>query len=106
MLMKIPKYVIEMMERAEYQRAPFPSHEHYAAGYTIRIHKATARTHVKTFRKEIEKLCAWANRKGFEGTAFILIVPEKTHYYDQSAVVTIYDPIMQQIERYISDRRN
>jgi hypothetical protein len=36
-------------------------------------------------------------------TAFVLDFPDKTHYCNQAAVVTIFDPVMNEIEKYIND---
>ena len=36
-------------------------------------------------------------------TMIVNSIPTKTHYCDQYAVVTIFDPIMQRIERYIKE---
>lgn len=99
--MKIPKYVIELMSRAEYNYKYLVNDKNYAAGYTLRVFKATPYTKVNTLKAEVEKLVAWANKNGGEGTAYILRLPNKTHYYDQSAIVTIFDPVMKQIEKYI-----
>lgn len=99
--MKIPNYVIDIMSRAEYNYEYLVSNKNYSVGYTLRIFKATPQTQVKTLTAEIDKLVNWANRNGGEGTAYILGLPNKTHYYEQSAIVTIFDPVMQQIEKYI-----
>lgn len=31
------------------------------------------------------------------------VFPDKTHHCEQSAVVTIFDPVMNEIEKYIND---
>ena len=105
--MEIPKYVQELMSRSSYV---FSSNKiileniNYASGYTIRIQKRTEYTMVDTLRSEVERLVKWANRKaGFE-CAYILYVPAKTHYRKQSAVVTIFDPIMQKIEQFLPEK--
>ncbi len=103
--MKIPKYVIDIMSRAEYNYKYLVSDKNYAAGYTLRIYKETPYTKVAALKAEIERLVKWANKNGGEGTAYILGLPNKTHYYDQSAIVTIFDPVMQQIEKYIDSPR-
>ena len=105
--MKIPKYVIDLMSRSKYEYVFCVSNENYATGYTIRIFKQTDQTMIDTLRKEVEKLVAWANRqvKNEEGiqTAYVLKVPSKTHYCPQFAVVTIFDPVMKEIEKYIKE---
>lgn len=101
---KIPKYVQEILSRSKYEFDRCTSHEWYAPGYTIRIEKATPYTYADTFRAEIERLVKWANRvTGVEGLeiAFILSVPTKTHHRNQTAVVSIFDPVMHKIEQCI-----
>lgn len=63
--MKIPKYIQDMMERAEFILS------YGEPGYTIAIRKTTPYTQVSTF------------------------------YANQYAIVTIYDPVMKQLEKYI-----
>lgn len=96
--MRIPKYVQEMLKRSEYDF-------NGDVGYTIKIHKATYYTKAETLQKEVEKLVAWVNKQveQIEGlpTAFINRIPVKTHYTDQVAVVTIYDPVMNKLEGFI-----
>lgn len=104
--MKIPKYVIEMMSRAEYNYKYSVNDKNYAAGYTLNIFKASPYTKVETLEAEIKKLVAWANKNGGEGTAYILGLPFRTHHYDQSAIVTIFDPVMKEIEKYIVKGRD
>lgn len=98
--MKIPKYVQEIMERSEYDFR-HTSNPNYSVGYTIRINKHSEYAKVDTLRKEAERIVAWANRVAGENTAYILYTPEKTRYCKQAAVVTIFDPVMQKIEKYI-----
>ena len=105
--MNIPKYVIDLMNRARYNYTA--SGDNYAAGYTIDIAKYSYYEMAQTFRKEIERLVKWANRQGFAApdldimTAYILNVPNKTtHKSMQYATVTIFDPLMKYIEKYIS----
>lgn len=101
--MKIPKYVQELMERSEYEFARMSNHENYAPGYTIAIQKRSEYAQVDTLRKEAERLCAWANRAAGIETAHVLYVPAKTHYCKQVAIVTIFDPVMQKLERFIPE---
>ena len=98
----IPKYVKEMMQRSRYEFDSCTKSEQYAAGYTIRVRKATAYTNISTLRAEVERLCKWANRVSGCETAFVLDMPTKTHHCQQSAVLTIFDPVMQRIEKYIT----
>ena len=97
--MKIPQYVLNLMDRSKYEYDCFKSNQNYAVGYTIKIQKATAYTRVSTFRDEIEKLKKWVERNG--GELVIIDFPRYTHYTTQTATVTIYDPVMRYIESYI-----
>lgn len=97
--MKIPKYIQNIMYRAEYEFDRCLKNENYSAGYTVRIKKETPRTLVSTFEKEINRLKKWVEKQGSE--CYILYVPTTTHYYEQYAVVTIYDNVMQKIEKYM-----
>ena len=97
--MKIPRYVQSIMERSKFALGEGDP------GYTIIIRKKTPYTCVDTFQCEIERLVAWANRAAphYEDVpnAIINRTPNKTSHQFQYATVTIYDPIMLQIEKYI-----
>lgn len=93
--MKIPKYVVDIIGRAEY----FYDIGDCNPGYTIRIRKATPYTSAGTFRNEIDRLIKWAARNN--AYTAVLRVPWETHYRYQYAIVTITDPVMQRIEKYI-----
>ena len=108
--MNVPKYVIDLMSRAKYNYTA--SGEKYATGYTIDIAKYSHYEHAKTFRDEIERLVDWANKQykkmggEYGETAHILSVPKQTAYkYMQYATVTIYDPVMRHIEKYIGQEK-
>jgi hypothetical protein len=79
-------------------------------GYTIYIHKATRQTLIPTFQKEIDRLVAWCNRQVSQmedcPTAKVNKMPHVTHYCDQVAIVTIYDPIMLKLESYIGGKQS
>ena len=99
--MIIPKYVQEILARSCYEFDCCTKDPNYSAGYTIRVEKANAYTKAETLKAEVQKLCTWANRAAGVDTAYILSTPARTHYCTQYAVVTIFDPIMQQVEKYI-----
>ena len=87
--MTIPKYVQELMSRATWEY----DHPDSEPGYTVRI------------RAECNRLVAWANRQPCGAdTAYLLYCPRDTHYTNQIAIVTIYDPVMQQLERYMGEQ--
>ena len=102
--MKIPKYVQDLMSRATYvfsNSKIMLDNINYATGYTIRIEKHSEYAEAATLRKEVERLVKWANRvAGFE-IAHVLSVPDRTRHHKQGAVVTIFDPVMQEIENFI-----
>lgn len=99
--MKIPKYVIDLMSRAKY-RYTQNSSKGYEVGYTIDIAKYSHYETVDTFRKEIDRLKKWVERQT-GGECIILSTPTKTaHKTKQYATVTIFDPVMQNIEQYIN----
>lgn len=100
--MKIPKYVIDLMKRSRYEYDRCINNSNYGVGYTISIYKDTEYQQIDTLKKEVERLIKWANRTAKCESAFLLSIPNETHYTKQSAVVTIFDPIMQKIECYIS----
>ena len=103
--MKIPKYVIEMMQRSSYNydyRIHNSYPEKYAVGYTINIVKESPYQYVSTFKKEIDRLKKWVERQQ-GGEMQILEMPSKTHYCKQIAIVSIFDPVMQHIEKYIDN---
>lgn len=100
--MYIPKYVQDMMRRSEYNYSIGDT------GYTLDIHKRSRCASVESFKTEILSLVQWANRhvsqyKGFP-IAEILHCPRKTRKSDQIATVTIYDPVMQELESFIGDK--
>ena len=95
------------MSRASFDRVY--SNPKSEPGYTIKIRKSTPYGYADTLKAECERLVKWANRVcpcAIEGyyTAIVLEVPEKTNHCQQAAYVTIYDPVMQALEPYISDK--
>jgi len=97
----VPKYIQNLMERSRYDFDFCKNHEHYAAGYTIKIRKRSAYSHISTLKHEVERLMKWANRVAGMEIFHVLDMPKVTHHCNQVAVVTIYDPVMQMIEKYI-----
>ena len=98
--MKIPNYIIALLNRSEYFYGDLGS-----AGYTLKIHKATPYTHMATLKSEVDRLIKWANKQfptyPEAPTAKLECGLGRTMYCDQSAIVTIYDPVMKHIEQYI-----
>ena len=100
-MLKVPKFVQEMMGRARFDR----SYTNPASdpGYTIWIRKATPYTRVDTLQAECERLVAWAKRNYAD--AEILECPRDTHYYNQATLVTITDPVMQKLEKFMPEMK-
>jgi hypothetical protein len=100
LMMNIPKYILGLLERSKYTyKDGYAKNEYYAVGYTIEIHKRTYYSRVETLKEEIEKLEKFVTKNNSE--LKILYIPTETHYNDQYAVITIFDPIMKQLEQYI-----
>ncbi len=101
--MKIPQYVIDILNRSEY------CFLYGDVGYTLIIHKATPYTRIDTFKAELERLISWVNRQYPQfpemPTGKLNRVERKTRYNDQTAIVTIYDPVMKHIENHICYNR-
>lgn len=96
--MKTPKYVIDLMSRAKYN---YREGGNYVVGYTVDIAKYSHYETADTFRKEIDRLQKWVERQG--GEMIIISRPILTrHKFMQYATVTIFDPVMQHIEKYIN----
>lgn len=102
-----PKYIQELMARASFDF----SQNFCSPGYTIKIAKRSNYEHAQTLKEHIEQLAKWVkkecrrlgmDREGADNTIVINRVPGITRYSQQFAFVTIYDPIMQNLEKYIS----
>lgn len=99
--MNVPKYAQQMMERATFDRLYHnPKSE---PGYTIWIEKETPYTYANTLYEECERLVKWARRNFAE--AEILECPTITRHNRQRALVTISDPVMKHLERYIPETK-
>lgn len=100
--MLIPVYVRDLMSRATFVRG------YGDPGYTIEISKRTHYSYVSTLEAEVKRLESWVKRIMPEDdlgvpTMIINRIPKKTTYKNmQYAVVTIYDPIMKELEKYIN----
>lgn len=99
--MKIPQYIKELMSRAEYSYHLCGKNDNAAIGYTIEIAKYSHYETADTFRKEIDRLKKWIERQR-GGEMIIISYPTHTvHKTMQYATVTIFDPVMKQLEPYI-----
>ena len=104
----IPNYIQALMSRASFYFASGTA----VPGYTISIRKQSDYSHVQTLKEEIEQLAKWVrkecrrlgmDKKGAEDTIVIERLPSITLYSQQHAYVTIYDPIMRMLEKYIPE---
>lgn len=96
--MIVPNYVQTLLKGARWELDLCRKNPDFAPGYTISIRKRSDYQTAKVFRSEIERLQKWVNRQA-GGDCKILLVPKETHHCKQIAVVTIYDPIMQRLEK-------
>lgn len=100
----IPAYVVEMMKRSFfYYETAFVDKEiaeWCAAGYTIAIKKATPYKRAEALCNEAARLQKWVNRQR-GGDCRIIKLPKETTNGDQYAIVTIFDPVMKRLEKYI-----
>jgi hypothetical protein len=100
--MKIPKYVAEILDRSK-----FAYGTQAIPGYTIAVNKRTPYSYANTLCTDSFKLIKWANEQYRKASkddtqiAFVIDVPKETHYRNQYAIVTIYDPVMRHIEHLI-----
>ena len=96
--MIVPAYVRNLLQGAKFEFVLCSRNEDYAPGYTVTIRKRSDYQTAKVFNKEIEKLQKWVNRQP-GGNCKVLLLPKETHHCKQVAVITIYDPIMLQLEK-------
>lgn len=99
--MKIPKYIENLLENSKF-RYLYTDNKNYAIGYTFEICKPSDYMHVNTFNNLVEKIVKWSNSK-CPNSAYIICLPRITHYGRQTAIITIYDPVMKYIEHLIKE---
>jgi hypothetical protein len=100
--MRVPAYVRELIERAVYNyNSKSPD---YSVGYTIDIEKRSDYGWVSYLADEIERLKKWVERQP-GGEMVVIDVPKETRLRRQTATVTIFDPVMQHIEKFIPPRQ-
>lgn len=101
--MKIPKYVQEIMSRSKFAIG------YGDPGYTIEIKKESPYTHASTLEEEVNRLKKWVERVmpddelGVPTMVINTKFPMKTMHRNQYAIVTIYDPVMKELEKYIKN---
>lgn len=93
--MKTPQYIITPLKRAEFYFG-----KDGVVGYSIKIHKHTIYEYADTLLHRCGKIITWCNKQ-IPGSAEMVFCPKETHYRDQFAVITIYDPLMLHLEQFI-----
>ena len=96
--MKIPKYIQNIMSRSIFALG------YGDPGYTIEIRKRSAYTTINTFRSEIERLIKWCNKTPHDDDCPIAVlnrIESRTRHDWQYATVTIYDPVMLYLKKYM-----
>ena len=88
------------MQRSHYYYDFNKTDDRCGAGYTIAIKKESHYTYAATLKAEVDRLKKWVERQP-GGECNIIHVPEKTTLGMQVAIVTIFDPVMQHIEKFI-----
>ena len=102
--MKIPIFVKDLMERSEFNfDHRVAKNPDYAVGYTINTEKKSSYGYVTTLSDEMQRLKKWVERQS-GGEMVIISTPKETHYHRQTATVTIFDPIMQHLEKLIPEQ--
>lgn len=92
--MKIPNYVTETIGELNFVRGMDYDNQ---PGYTIKVYKPSDYMTINVFRKRIDKVLEWARQHHAE--AYVNWFPERTHYTEQFAVITITDPVMIALEK-------
>lgn len=108
--MKVPKYVIELMCRANYTTGGgfmidgvfYPTIIGYKPNFTLTIYKGKYHQFISTFNKEIVRFKKWVEKNG--GTCRVYDMPKKTHYNSQHCNVEISENIMPFLREYINDK--
>lgn len=93
--MKTPNYIISAIANAEFYFG-----KDGCVGYSIKIFKHTKYEYAQTLEQRCRSIVSWCNRQ-IDGSAEIVYCPAYTRYEQQFGIVTIYDPMMMQLEKYI-----
>lgn len=105
--MKIPKYVYELVELGRLRPAPFEYCGQGEYGYMFRVYRKSNSQSSGVFIAEVERITAWARREYAESNIHTYRwYTDKEHrkpYYKRDyALVTITDPVAQQLEKLIA----
>lgn len=119
--MKIPKYIQELVELRRIEQAPISeqSSDGGVYGYVFRLYRMSNAQYLYTLGAEAERLVKWARREYADANVLqhydseigrdtlFFTFSEKEHrkpYYKRDYVlVSITDPVAQQLERLIID---
>jgi hypothetical protein len=93
--MKAPNYITNSLHNAEFYFG-----EDGCVGYSIKIFKHTRYENANTLRIRCAAIIGWCNNQ-IPGSAEMVSYPKVTHYTQQFAVITIYDPVMLYLEKFI-----
>ena len=93
--MKAPQYVTAPLKKAQYYFG-----KDGCPGYSIKIFKRTPYEYASTLRNRCDAIITWCNKQ-VAGSAALVSYPKDTHYTEQFAVITIYDPVMLHLEKHI-----
>ena len=114
--MKIPKYVYELVELGRLRPAPLDEQANSSIagqgeyGFMFRVYRQSHSQSGGVFVAEVERITAWARREYAESNIHTYRwYTDKEHrkpYYKRDyALVTITDPVAQQLEKRVSFRR-
>lgn len=114
--MKIPKYVMEMVERGRIRPAPLDeqaamadvSEDRGVYGYMFRLYRYSNGQRDWVFEREAKRLMDWANREHAEAKIhyhkwYSTREHRKPYYKRDYALLTITDPVAQQLEKIIAE---
>ena len=93
--MKAPQYITTPLKRAEFYFG-----KDGVVGYSIKIFKHTRYEYAQTLRNRCSQIITWCNKQVPE-SAEMVFCPKETHNTNQFAVITIYDPLMLHLEKFI-----
>lgn len=93
--MNTPQYVSNALKRAEFYFG-----KDGVVGYSIKIFKHTRMEYASTLRNRCSQIITWCNKQ-IPCSAEMVSCPKETHYTEQFAVITIYDPMMLHLEQFI-----
>ncbi len=113
--MKTPSYIKRLLARCEWAVETGRLPKGCDPGYTLLLHKRSVYSHADTLRKEAGLLVAWCRRRmaiharyisqeEADKVAFIHESPKQTSIGDQSAVIVIWDPVLQMVEKHVTSR--